>query len=122
MHLNYLKVAEECKRVLKKNGLLIFLEPLNDNPLIFIYRKLFSKFKKTRPVYLKYQDLIKVSKYFNQFRLKGFYLISFLSLFLRDTSLYKPISKLFKRIETILMRVVPMLERYCWLNVSVYKK
>ncbi len=122
MHLNFIKLAERCKNILKKNGLLISQEPLNDNPLIIIYRRLFSEFKETKPKYLKHNDLIKVSKYFDQFTIRGFYLFSFLSLFFRKTSLYYLLSKFLKKTEIKLIKIIPQLERYCWIKVSIYKK
>ena len=39
-HLNLNKTVKEIERLLKKNGSLIFIEPLGTNPFINLYRKL----------------------------------------------------------------------------------
>jgi SAM-dependent methyltransferase len=42
-HLNLEKSAKEINRLLKKNGKMLFIEPLGTNPIINIYRKLTPK-------------------------------------------------------------------------------
>jgi len=123
MHLDYIKVIKECKRVLKKNGILISIEPIDENLLIKFYRLFFSQFKETKPRYLKYKDLLSISRNFEKSYRKIFYLFSFISLIFREkTKLYKIISKILKKSENLVLRVIPDLENKCWLSVSIYVK
>ncbi len=123
MHLNYRKVINECKKVLKKDGILISIEPLNENVLIKLYRILFSKFKETKPKYLEYNDLIVISKNFRKYYIKVFYLFSFISLiFKNNRTMYNQTSKMLKKIENFVLKIFPRVEKNAWLAVSIYIK
>ena len=123
MHLNHSKVIKKCIEILKNNGVLVSIEPINENILIKIYRKIFSDFEKLNPNYLKYKDLISISKFFNKSYIKVFYLFSFLSLIFRENKfLYKISSKFLKILEKSLLKIFPSLEKKCWLSASIFIK
>ena len=123
MHLDPLKVAKQCKRVLKKNGIFLFIEPSAHNLLIKFYRLFFSKFKETKPDYLTYEQVRKISKLFQAWEIKGFYLFSFFCLIFDENSLlYRLSSSISKHIEKILLTAFPALKKKTWLYVSINVK
>jgi len=123
MHLNYPKVIKECKRVLKKKGLLISIEPIDENILIKLYRFFFSQFKETKPRYLRYKDLIIISKNFRKSDIKVFYLFSFISLvFKNNKRIYGITLKILKKIEDLILKIFPTMEKNAWLSVSIHIK
>lgn len=120
MHLDPLKVANQCKKVLKNNGIFLFIEPSAHNLLIKSYRSFFSKFKETKPDYLTYEQAIKISKLFKSWEIKGFYLFSFFCLIFDENSfLYNLSSSILKRTEEILLMAFPALKKKTWLYVSI---
>jgi len=123
MHLDHMRVAKQCKRVLKDNGVLLFIEPIFNNPLVRLYRLIFSEFKETHPNYITYQQIITISKLFRTKEIKGFYIFSFVSFILRKNSfLYKSASSILKSMENTLLLIFPALEKNAWLYVSINVK
>jgi ubiquinone/menaquinone biosynthesis C-methylase UbiE len=120
MHLNTPRIIQQCRKVLKKNGIFLAIEPSNDNLFVRPYRLLLSRYKETRPNYLSYKQLINISKHFRRSKIKGFYLFSFASLIFRKNSfLYGLSSTVLKHAENILLSVFPLLEKKLWLYVSI---
>jgi ubiquinone/menaquinone biosynthesis C-methylase UbiE len=121
--LMYLKpsvVAKQCSKVLKKNGLFVFIEPTLDNFLIRLYRAIFSEFKETNPNYITYQQIISISKLFRSIRIKGFYIFSFACLiFGKNNFLQRSAAFILKKIENLAIIIFPQLEKKSWLFVSI---
>lgn len=120
MHLEPMRVARQCKRVLKNNGVLLFIEPIDGNPLIKLYRLIFSDFKETHPKYISYRQIIEISNLFQIAKIKGFYLFSFACLiFWRSNLLYELACRILKGLENILLMLFPPLEKKALLYVSI---
>ena len=117
MHVNHDKTIKEAHRVLKNNGTLVFLEPLNLN-LLFLYRILFSKFNRINPNYFKYSEIKKYSKLFKSTQHKQFYLLSTVFLLFNNKSLIN----FFDKFDRILIKVFPFLKRFCWFTVVKFTK
>ena len=77
-HLNIKNSVEEINRLLKKNGIMIFIEPLGTNPLINLYRKFTpgSRSKDEHPFVSKDFELLK--KIYGEVNIKYY---GFLTLF-----------------------------------------
>jgi 2-polyprenyl-3-methyl-5-hydroxy-6-metoxy-1,4-benzoquinol methylase len=118
MHLDALQIADQCKKVLKKNGVFLFIEPSADNIFVKFYRVLFSKYKETNPKYLGYNQVVKISKYFSNSTIKGFYLFSFFSLVFKNKILFNVCSFIMKGVENILLFIFPIFGKKAWLWVS----
>lgn len=118
MHLDALKVAKQCRKVLKENGVFLFIEPSDDNALVKLYRALFSEYKETNPKYLSYNQAVSISKYFSNSKIRVFYLFSFLSLIFKNKFLFRACSSAMKSVENFLLATFPILEKKAWLMVS----
>ena len=82
-HLNLEKSIREIDRLLKKNGSLIFIEPMGTNPLINLYRRLTpgSRSKDEHP--FKFSDLNYFKNIFKEVNIKyyGFFTLLFLPFY-----------------------------------------
>tara|TARA_Y100000590_G_C15691579_1_gene1003584 strand:- start:883 stop:1620 length:738 start_codon:yes stop_codon:yes gene_type:complete len=82
-HLNLNKSMEEINRLLKKNGTLIFIEPLGTNPMINLYRKFTpnSRSKDEHP--FRFRDIKYFKNLFKNVEVKyyGFFTLLFLPFY-----------------------------------------
>ena len=97
-HLNLEKSVREINRILKKNGEMVFLEPLGTNPLINFYRKLTPKSRSLDEHPFLGEDFKFINSLFNKVTVKyyGFFTLIFF-LFYRNPKkslMFKIISKL----------------------------
>ena len=123
MHLNHDVVFEECKRVLKKGGKLVIVEPLDQNLILRLFRR-FSVYRQMNPRYMNLPAFKKYASWFSLFTHREFYFISVMVL---------PIFTLFPfpglglwRISSVmdraLLRAFPELGPWCWVSVVEYQK
>lgn len=119
-HLIIEKAVCEIHRVLKKNGKILFQEPLGLNPIINIFRKKTSHARTENEHPLKFKDFKLIKKYF-QFNSQGFYFFTMLSFgfktFLRSKTLYKISRYLFTKIDSLLLSIFPFLKYLCWILI-----
>ena len=82
-HLNLEKSLNELNRVLKKNGTIIFVEPLATNPLINIYRKFTPSARSPDEHPFKSGDIKLIKNIFKNVEIKyyGFLTLIFLPLY-----------------------------------------
>lgn len=114
------KVIQECLRVLKPGGKLIFIETLQSWLFAFPYRT-FSPYRHSQPEYINFKFLKKI-----QAKHKEFYLFSGAFLFL----FFLPISKkaasrifhFFSRTDNFLMQAIPPLRKLSWVTVAWIQK
>ena len=96
-HLNLNRAVKEEKRLLNKNGMLIFIEPLGTNPLINLYRKLTpnSRSKDEHP--LTFNDIKYFKSLFGKVEINyyGFFTLLFLPLYRspKDSKIFSFLSK-----------------------------
>jgi len=97
-HLNLKKSVSEINRVLKKNGEMVFLEPLGTNALINFYRKLTPKSRSVDEHPFLKKDFDFIHSLFNQVTVKyyGFFTLIFFLLYgnPKKSLMFKVISKL----------------------------
>ena len=97
-HLNLKKSVSEINRVLKKNGEMVFLEPLGTNALINFYRKLTPKSRSVDEHPFLKKDFDFIHSLFNQVTVKyyGFFTLIFFLLYgnPKKSLMFKIISKL----------------------------
>jgi 2-polyprenyl-3-methyl-5-hydroxy-6-metoxy-1,4-benzoquinol methylase len=112
---------KECKRLLKKNGYIVFIEPLKKNIIVELNRKFFAPEKRTHhehPLYIS--DIEVAKKIFGNLEHWEYFLISPLSMFFRDfvksNTLFKSFYKTLNFIESPLTKITA-LKQYCWQTV-----
>lgn len=124
MHVDHKNALKECKRVLKKDGKLIIVEPLKYNPFILISR-FFLDYKKLKPNYMTLKEFYYSKKYFKSSKQKEFYLFSlFLLAFygLLNKKLWLNMYKQFQKFDKLLISKISFLKNFCWIVVIEYVK
>lgn len=120
LHTNKERVLQECRRVLKKEGIIVINEMLKYWLFTFPYRT-FSPYRKSKPKYITL-DEIKKWTYVH----KEFYLFSTFFLFLFYTPLNKKTAltlfNIFAHIDAFLLTVFPFLRNLAWITVATIKK
>ena len=112
---------KECKRLLKKKGYIVFIEPLKKNMIVELNRKIFAPQKRTEhehPLYIS--DILLAKSIFGNIEHKEYFLLSPLAMFFRDfvknATLFKALYKFLNIIEAPLTRI-KFLKQYCWQTV-----
>lgn len=134
-HTDLEPTIKEVYRVLKKNGKAAFIEPLAYNPIINIYRKLATKVRSEDERPLKLKDFKIINKYFKMAEHKEFWFFSlylFIHFFLtgyspnkhkywkkiiKDADKYSMIYRPLKKLDDIILKIIPPLRLLCWTTV-----
>lgn len=117
------RVASEAARVLKKEGIAIFLDNLRWHPLIFLYRRLISKDYGERVNHLSLKDIGLISSHFRRAKHREYYLFSPLSLFwlkvFRSERMFRRSLKRWSRVDNFLLKKLPFLRRFAWMTAII---
>ncbi len=115
-----------CKRILKKNGFIAFIEPLKKNPIVQLNRKYFAPEERTiheHPLYIR--EVINAGKIFGNLEHYEFFLLSplamYFSRFINKPYIFKIAYKFLNLIEKPLYKI-NFLREYCWQTVFKCKK
>jgi SAM-dependent methyltransferase len=126
-HLSLSKGLQEIWRVLKQNGIAVFIEPLGMNPLINLCR-IMTLDRRTpygKPLDRKDFKIISDAR-FSNFRHFEFTLLCNLGIFLNSVLKISKVSDLsykrLKRIDDLVLTKFPFLRRFCWNTVLVMIK
>lgn len=119
------QAAAECYRVLKPGGQAIFMENMRDHPMVWLYRKLFLKYSgKLR--YFSLADIEAVGAAFEKCEHREFHLSAVGALFWRKVVavplFYRWSLRILKAVDSILLKRLPSLNRYCWITAMVCRK
>jgi ubiquinone/menaquinone biosynthesis C-methylase UbiE len=131
---------EEVRRILKKGGTMVSIDPIAYNPLINIYRRVANKVRTTDEHPLTKSDIRLLRKIFPNCETRMFWfltLIIFLKFYLIDRvhpnkerywrRIYKVDEKIqwwftpLSRLDNIILRLLPFLRWWCW-NVVAYAR
>lgn len=140
-HVDIQKSSQAIKRVLKKGGKAAFVEPLSYNPVIGVYRMIADKVRTPTERPLSFQDIEKISKYFqtvkhHEFQLSTllifiwFFIVSqvnpnkerYWRKILQVKGNLKNILKVLISLDKIILRTFPPLKYLCWNTVIEIKK
>ena len=116
-HLDLKKSLLELSRIAKKDGCCVFSEPLGHNPIINLFRYLTPKLRTSDEHPLKQHDLELMGRHFADVKVTYFYLLTFLALPLRRTTLFKPAYRLLTAADERLFKAFPWLGKYAWICV-----
>lgn len=119
------KTAEECKRVLKPGGQAIFIENMRNHPAVWLYRKLFLKYSQELK-YFSIRDIEEIGKGFAEIEHREFHLLSLCALFWQKCisvpAFYQWTFKLLKRVDELIVRLMPIFSRFCWISAMICRK
>jgi 2-polyprenyl-3-methyl-5-hydroxy-6-metoxy-1,4-benzoquinol methylase len=125
-HTDLEKTSKQLARVLRPGGTAYFLEPLAHNPILNLFRWL-TPWRRTpteKPLSLKDLDVFR--RAFESVDYRGFYLFGLLA---NGLLLVTGSQKLFRSSMTTLLRWeqpvltrFPMLQKYCWTALLVFRK
>lgn len=125
-HLDIPIARDEIYRVLRKKGKAVFLEPLGQNPLIALFRKLTPKRRTPDEKPLTVNHIKTLAAPFSFANYTGWYLVSLLALIF---CYFPPCRRLFEYSLQILLPVdrfllsrFPSLQRFCWVAVIELEK
>ena len=139
-HIDLARSAEEILRVLKKDGLAVFVEPLGYNPVLWVYR-LFAKATRTEAERPFFFSQLKNFNGFSSVSHREFWLLSlFVFIYFFAIKRYHPSKirywrqvivegekhqrwfRVLKKLDDIVLRLVPPLRYLCWNTVITLKK
>jgi 2-polyprenyl-3-methyl-5-hydroxy-6-metoxy-1,4-benzoquinol methylase len=111
----------ECKRLLKKGGYIVFIEPLKKNPIVQLNRKFYAPMARTRHEHpLLMSDVMVARNVFGNIQHYEYFLISPLAMFfnriVKKTSLFKLSYKFLNIVESPLYKI-RFLHQYYWQTV-----
>lgn len=119
------QTAKECHRVLKPGGKAIFIENMRNHPMVWIYRKLFLKYSRELH-YFSIADIKAIGKEFDEMEHREFHLLSLGALFWKRIIpipiFYQWTLQFLKLIDISLLRMFPILKRFCWIAAMVCHK
>lgn len=140
-HVNIKKSIKEVKRVLKKNGVAVFSEPLIYNPVINVYRAMADQVRTDHERPLNDEDMAYIKKVFPKMKHKEFHLFTLLIFvwffvgerlhpnkarywkkILTEAKKYEKPFKVLHGIDRGLFAIVPFLQKYCWVTVIRVEK
>ena len=119
-HTEIPRTRREIYRLLKPGGRAVFLEPLDHNPLLALFRRL-TPWRRTpteRP--LCFADVLMFAEPFSGFEHREFYLLAlaaFATVPLRNKRLFQATLGFLTSIDTLLLRRWPALGKHSWVIV-----
>lgn len=117
-------VVSELYRVLKKGGKAFFMEPLGHNPFLNIYRRLTPRYRSTdeKPLMMSDFDLFHSFHVYHEGHHLTTLMAGFLGGILKNKRIYERMFKVTLQIDRFLLRVFPLLSKYCWYTIIVLEK
>ncbi len=119
------ETAKECYRVLKPGGKAIFMENMRNHPLVWLYRKLFLKYSRGLR-YFAIPDIEAIGQHFEEMEHREFHLLSLGALFWKRIIpipfFYRWSFQFLKSVDDKLLRLFPMLKRFCWITAMIFHK
>ncbi len=119
------QTAKECYRVLKPGGKAIFMENMQNHPMVWLYRKLFLKYSRELH-YFSLHDIEAIGKEFEEMEHREFHLLSLGALFWKRIIpipiFYRWTLQVLRLIDRNLLRLFPTLKRSCWITAMICHK
>ena len=140
-HVDIFPAIKEIHRVLAKNGIAAFIEPLTYNPFISIYRILANKVRTPQEKPISFNDIKSMKQVFPSLEHREFQLFTlliFIYFFLikfsnpskerywkkiiAEADTYKTAFGILNKIDNAVLKAFPFLRRFCWTTVLILKK
>lgn len=113
-HLDLERSLAEVARVLKPDGVAVFIEPLGHNPLINLYRARTPTMRTVDEHPLTARDLDALEHSFGRVDYSYFHLTSLAAVPFQRTPVFGPLVRTLEHLDRLLIRTVPRLARYSW--------
>ncbi len=125
-HLDVELSMQSWSKTLTKDGLVLMMEPMAMNPIIYLYRVLTPSMRTDDEHPLLPKDIKVLRKYFNKVTVNGFVLTSIFSLiFAYLPNIFSLKEKTFKMLESLdrgLLKIFPGLVYLCWTSIIVLEE
>ena len=116
-HLNLASAYPELSRILRPDGLAIFIEPMGHNPLINLYRRLTPSIRTEDEHPLLMRDVSKASAYFANIKATYYHLFTLAAVPFRKLPFFNGLVKTLTAFDDRLFRWMPWAGRYAWMVV-----
>ncbi len=119
-HTDLALTRDQVYRILKPGGRAVFLEPLDHNPFVRVFRRLTPSRRTPTERPLRFEDVIFFGEPFSSVCHSEFYLIAlaaFVLLPLQSAKLFQAVLNRLARIDRVLLARWPVLGRYTWVVV-----
>lgn len=124
-HLDLEQSLIEIRRVLKKGGKAIFMEPLGHNFFLNIYRWITPHKRTKDEMPICFDQFTLFNKYFSKFHHEEYYLISLFALVLYYFGSKKLMIKtrdLLLVLDGLILKKYPVFKKYCWYSIFEFEK
>lgn len=121
-HLNLYKAIPEIRRVLRKEGKAVFIEPMAHNPLISLFRYFTPRLRSRDEQPLRMKDLAYMRGVFTHGDFKHYYLCTLLALPLYLVPFCRHITYVLERVDHLLFAFIPALRKYSWQVLMILQK
>ena len=118
-HLDLKKAYAELSRVLRPNGVAVFLEPLGHNPVINGYRRMTPSLRTPDEHPLLMSDLALAREYFGVVETHFFTLSAMLAFPFHKSSAFTRLLNGLNAVDRALFAMAPFFRRYAWQTVMV---
>ena len=115
-HMDLDSALKQIRKVVAPDGKAIFLEALANNPIIHAYRRRTPHLRtawETNHI-LRFEDDLRMKKYFNKVEVRSFHLGVLAAVPLRKTPLFKPALAVLDRVDSVALRA-PGLRKWGWM-------
>jgi ubiquinone/menaquinone biosynthesis C-methylase UbiE len=113
------------RRVLKKGGSAYFLEPLNHNILLKIYRALTPGERSSTEKPLRFSDFPLFENIFEEFEHEEMFFLSLICFvfyaIIPNVKIFDRTFGLLNKIDVLLLKKLPFLKKYCWVVLLKFK-
>jgi SAM-dependent methyltransferase len=118
-HLDLHKAYSEIARVLKPDGLAVFMEPLGHNPLINLYRGLTPRLRTEDEHPLRLEDFELARSFFEEVEVSYFHLLSLLAVPFGGTRPFPRVLRTLDAADRLLFRHLPAARKHAWYSVII---
>jgi ubiquinone/menaquinone biosynthesis C-methylase UbiE len=115
-HMDLDAALTQIRRVLVPGGKAIFLEALANNPIIHTYRKRTPQLRTAWETdhILRFEDSVKMRKYFKHVEVRSFHLAVLAAVPLRNTPVFEPARKVLDVVDGAILRI-PGVRAQAWM-------
>ena len=121
-HLDLEKSLHEIKRILKKEGTAVFVEPLSINPVIELYRKLTPNIRTPDEQPFRRRELKIIQKYFPNSEIQYFGCFTLLGVMMRKSKYFHKILDTLYKIDEVFLGAGSPFKLFAWVCVLQLKK